>query len=149
MNLRPLRWPPALPLLARCAVMCAVLCTVAGCGAQRFIIIGTASAPSTSGYVEIEHVDKHEVAIKVRMEQLHPAERLDAAFSSYVVWLQGESGNPVRAGSLRYDADARAGELRTKTPFRKFVVKVTAEANDKPSAPSHFMVASQEVLVAD
>ena len=39
------------------------------------------------------------------------------------------------------------GELKARSPFGKFVVKVTAEANDKPQAPSDFLVASQEITL--
>jgi hypothetical protein len=64
-----------------------------------------------------------------------------------VVWFAPVSGAPHRAGILKYRADDRMAELRARSPFGKFVVKVTAEANDKPTAPSDFLVVSQEITL--
>jgi len=137
---------------------------VLGCGSDRYIVIGTARAPSTSGFVEVTGTSDASTRLKVRMEQLHAANSLDPAFHAYVVWFEGLAegkGTPsapaarasklpaVRAGSLRYSPDDRVGELQATSPYRKFVVKITAEANDKPSAPGPFVVATQEISTPD
>jgi hypothetical protein len=119
----------------------------AGCASDRHIIIGSARAPSTSGWVVIEDANSHAADVTVHLEQLHRPDQLDPALHAYVVWFEPMSGTPVRAGSLKYQADDRTGELRGRSPFGKFVVKVTAEANDKPTAPSDFLVASQEITL--
>lgn len=116
-----------------------------GCGADRFIVLGTARAPSTAGYVEASSAGGSSTEVRVHMEALHPVDSLDPALHAYVVWFENDKSPPLRAGSLRYKPDERLGELQAKAPFRKFVVKITAEANDKPKAPSEFVVATQEI----
>jgi hypothetical protein len=120
-----------------------------GCGGERYIVIGTARAPSTSGFVELTDSKQASTRVKIRMEQLHPANSLDPSVHAYVVWFQRGKDKPLRAGALHYIADERVGEVVATSPYRKFVVKITAEANDKPMAPSAFVVASQEVSVPD
>ena len=109
----------------------------------------TATAPSTSGFVKIDDASSDGADITVHMEQLHPPSRIEPSAKSYVVWLDGHQGAPVRAGKLKYNADQRTGELETHSPFLKFMVKITAEATDTPSAPSNVIVATQDVTVDD
>jgi hypothetical protein len=118
-----------------------------GCGGERYIVLGSARAPSTAGFVEASGSGGSSTDVTVHMEQLHPVDSLDPSLHAYVVWFEHGKSPPVRAGSLRYKPDDRVGELEAKAPFRKFVVKITAEANDKPSAPSEFIVATQEIFI--
>jgi hypothetical protein len=120
-----------------------------GCGSDRYIVIGTARAPSTSGFVEVTGSSGSSTELKVHMEHLHTVSSLDPSLHAYVVWFEQGKAAPLRAGSLRYLPEDRVGELEATSPYRKFVVKITAEANDKPSAPSDFVVASQEISIAD
>jgi hypothetical protein len=129
---------------ARAAV---VALAALGCGADRYIVLGTARAPSTAGFIEASGSGGSSANVEVHMEQLHPVDSLDPSLHAYVVWFEHDNSPPVRAGSLRYKADDRLGELQAKAPFRKFVVKITAEANDKPKAPSEFVVATQEISI--
>jgi hypothetical protein len=142
MHLRRVRSPfaPLLTALALAAV---------GCGSDRYIVVGTVRAPSTSGYVIAESAGAKASKLKVHMEQLHQVDSLDPSLHAYVVWCEEGKNAPVRVGSLRYRPDDRVGELDAICPFRKFVVKITAEANDKPSAESGFVVASQAISVDD
>ena len=119
----------------------------AACAADRYILIGSARVPSTSGWLLIEDAETSSAEVTVHLEQLHRPDQLDPALRSYVVWFQPVSGAPHRAGSLKYQADDRMAELKARSPFGKFVVKVTAEANDKPKTPSDFLVLSQEITL--
>lgn len=116
----------------------------AGCGGDRYIVVGSAQAPSVSGWLVIDDSE-----VTVHLEQLHPADRVDPALHTYVLWFEPGRGAPVRAGTLKYSPDNRTGELRAHAPFGNFVVKVTAEANDKPAVPSDFVVASQAIVLED
>jgi hypothetical protein len=140
MDLRRVRRPLATWLLAFAAL---------GCGSDRFIVVGTARAPSTSGYVIVKGSSGSGVKLVVHMAHLHPVDSLDPALHAYVVWFEEGKTAPVRAGALHYLPDDRVGELEAISPFRKFVVKITAEANDKPSTPSGFIVATQAVSADD
>jgi hypothetical protein len=120
----------------------------AGCGGDRYIVVGTAKAPSVSGWVALDDGE-----ITVHLEQLHPPKALDPTLRTYAVWFDSGAGSgpgaAKLAGNLKYSPDERTGELRAASPIGKFVVKVTAEANDKPAAPSDFLVASQELTLED
>jgi len=131
--------------LRRLTTACVFLAWAVACGADRYIVIGTARAPSASGYLEVQDTTAHSTQLLVRLEHLHPVDSLDPAFHAYVVWFENGTAPAVRAGSLRYNPDERVGELQAKSPYRKFVVKVTAEANDTPSAPSAYVVASEQI----
>jgi hypothetical protein len=123
-----------------------------GCGGDRYIVVGSARAPSVSGWVTIEDASESSALVTVHLEQLHPVKNLDPALRSYVLWFEpkdGGSSKAVRGGSLRYKADDRVGEVQARSPFGKFVVKVTAEANDTPGTPSDFVVASEEITLED
>jgi hypothetical protein len=133
---------------ARLLVAALLAAAVLGCGSERYIVIGTARASSASGYIKVSrHGDS--AALTVRLEQLHSVDSLDPSMHAYVVWFESPGVAPKRAGSLHYDPDTRVGELKASSPFRKFVVKVTAEANDKPGVPSSLVVASQDIAAVD
>jgi hypothetical protein len=127
----------------------AVWCIAVGaCGADaRYVVIGTARAPSASGIVEIDDIDGGNTLVTIHLEYLHPPNRLDRGYTTYVVWFQGEGGAPMRAGALSYDAEARTGDLSETSPMQKFVVKVTAERDANPSRPSEYVIATQEVAI--
>jgi hypothetical protein len=147
MDLRRVRRPIAAFPAALVAIFVSGL--LPGCGGDRYIVVATARAPSASGYVKVTGKTDKATRVTVHLEQLHPVDSLDPAMHAYVVWFEDGKVTPVLAGSLKYKADDRTGELKAESPFRKFVVKVTAEANDKPSAPSAFVVATQEISTLD
>ena len=131
-----------------CAFLLGTALASAGCGGDRYIVVGTAKAPSVSGWMVVEGAGDG-ADVTVHLEQLHPATALDPSLHAYVLWFVPPSGAAQRAGTLKYRPDERTGELKAQTPFGKFVVKVTAEANDKPAAPSDFLVASQQLTLED
>jgi hypothetical protein len=120
-----------------------------GCGDDRFIVVGTATAASTSGFVEVQDSDDDGADLLVHMEQLHPVQHVDPAAKFYVVWLDSGNGAAKLAGALSYDADKRVGELKTRSSSLKFIVKITAEKIDAPSTPSEVIVATQEISIDD
>jgi hypothetical protein len=99
--------------------------------------------------VELQSKSAQATKLRVHLEQLHPVDSLDPAMHAYVVWFENGKDAPIRAGALKYRADDRVGELTATSPYRKFIVKVTAEANDTPSAPGGFVVASEEISTLD
>jgi hypothetical protein len=130
-------------------VLTSALAGTLACASSRVIVLGSARAPSAAGYVEVDGTTDTTTKVNVHLEFLHRVDSLDPALHAYVVWFDNGKNPPVRAGSLTYDADKRTGQLEAVSPYRKFVVKVTAEANDTPSAPSDFVVATQDVSTLD
>jgi hypothetical protein len=120
-----------------------------GCGGDRYIVIGSARAYSTAGWVDVTDKAAKSTEVKVHLEYLHPVDSFDPSLHAYVVWFEDGTAAPVRAGSLKYAPDERTGELKARSPYRKFVVKVTAEANDTVSAPSAFVVATQDISTVE
>lgn len=149
MRLRSFRRPlPRLLWLWFSAALWA--CALAsGCGGDRYIVIGSARAYSTAGWVEVSKASDSTSRVDLRLQYLHPVDSLDPSLHAYVVWFEDGKSAPVRAGSLKYVPDERVGELKATSPYRKFVVKVTAEANDRVSVPSTFVVATQDIDTAD
>jgi len=139
---------PAPRLLRQLGCLVAVLGSLYGCGDDRFVVIGTPEAPSTSGYVEVDDEDDGVSAIVV-LKHLHPPASLSAEFTHYVVWMAGPAGTPRRVGTLEYDPDHRVGTLTTHSPSFQFTVTVTAESSAEPKAPDGLLVAKQEVVYDD
>ena len=116
------------------------------CGADgRFVVIGTARAPSASGIVEVDEIDGGSTFVTIHLEHLHPPERLAPGHTAYVVWFQGVGGAPMRAGTLAYDPNERTGDLSETSSSHDFIVKVTVERDENPATPSEFVIATQEV----
>jgi len=85
------------------------------------------------------------VQLALHLEHLHPAEHVDPELHAYAVWIEDGKQPAVRAGVLTYRPQRRLGEASVRSPYRKFIVKVTAEANDTPSVPSDLVVVSEQI----
>ena len=133
------RWP--LPALA-------LLCALWACGADgRYVMIGSAKAPSASGIVEVDDIGDGSSQVAVHLEFLHAPGQLDPSLKHFVVWFVPLTGGVVRGGVLAYDPVARTGDLTQTAPFHHFTVKVTAEHDDHPAAPGPVVIATQDVRI--
>lgn len=120
------------------------------CGADaRYIVIGSAKMPSTSGTVELEELDGGSTLVTVHLQYLHPPARVEEGATQYVAWFQGPSGAPVRAGTLQYNPEERTGDLTATAPFDDLTVKITAEHDATPVTPSSAVIATQSVRIED
>jgi len=129
-------------------VVLSVLSALAACGADgRFVLLGSARAPSASGIVEVDDLGGSNAQVAVHLEYLHPPGRLDSSLKTFVVWFVPPVGGAVRAGTLRYDSAQRTGDLTVTSPFHRFTLLVTAEREQKPPKPSAYVIATQEVIV--
>jgi hypothetical protein len=133
-----------------CSLVLGLCLVLAACGADgRFVMIGTAKAPSASGIVELDDIGGGSSQVAVHLEFLHPPGKLDPSLTRYVVWfvpLPGSgAGSAVRAGALVYDPVARTGDLTQTSPFHAFTVKVTAERDERPARPGNVVIATQDV----
>ena len=106
-----------------------------GCGGDRFIVVGTAKAPSVSGWVNIKGASKTGAEVTVHLEQLHPPNHLDSSLKSYVVWFEPNGQPPQNMGTIKVN-DNLESEFQTRTPFKVFKVYVTAEEGPKVTTPS-------------
>ena len=116
-------------------------------GGGRYIVVGTAKAPSTSGIIEVDELDGGSRLVTIHMEHLHPPDRLEEAYDRYVVWFEEpNSGKALRAGELTYNPDNRTGDLSETSPMPAFTIKITAEKKDNSGdSPHGLLVASQRI----
>ncbi|MDD9965995.1 MAG: hypothetical protein OXR73_07230 [Myxococcales bacterium] len=121
--------------------------SASGCAAGgRYVVVGTAKAPSTSGIIEVDELDGGSRLVTIHMEHLHPPERLSESYDHYVVWFEDpRGGHPIRAGELAYNPDNRTGDLSETSPLSEFTIKITAEKDRVGSTPSAYLVATQPV----
>lgn len=116
----------------------------AGCGADRFVVVGTPEAPTTSGYIEVEDDDAG-AWTSVFMHHLHPPDRLAPGLTCYILWFQPRGGEPQRVGALVYYPDERKGKLKGRRPAGPFTILITAEKSQRPAAPTGLLVAEQQI----
>jgi len=116
-----------------------------GCGPSEYPIVGSARAAGADGTVQVEDVEGGNHLVTVHMAHLPPPNRLGTGMTTYVVWFTGQGAQPVKAGTLDFDADAREGNMMATTPLKNFEIKVTAEQNAGVAAPSEYVVASRRV----
>lgn len=132
------------------ACACVLALWVGGCGADaRYIVIGSAKAPSASGIVELEELDGGSTLVTVHLQYLHPPSRVEEGATEYVAWFQGPTGAPIRAGAMTYNPEQRTGDLAATAPFRDLTVKITAERDASPVTPSAAVIATQSVRIED
>ncbi len=138
------------PSAVSCLCLLLAASPLVGCGADaRYVVIGSPRAPTTSGIVELEELDGGSTLVTVHLEHLHPPTRLDQGTTQYVAWFEGPTGAPIRAGTVRYDPEARTGDLTATSPFDKLTVKITAERDASPATPSATVIATQSVRIED
>ena len=132
-------------------IVAMLLCAaVTACGADaRYVVIGSARAPSASGIVELEELDGSSTLVTVHLEYLHPPSKIDAQATQYVAWFEGPSGAPLRAGTVHYNPETRTGDLTATSPFDQLTVKITAERDGTPPTPSSTVIATQSVRIED
>ena len=132
-----------------CAACLAAVLALSGCGADgRYVMLGSARAPSTSGTVEVDEVGRENTQVSIHLEYLHPPEHIDSSLTQYMVWFEPKPGRgAVRAGALKFDPAQRTGDLSATSPFRRFGVKITAERPGTPAKPSEFIVAAQDIAL--
>src|SRR5262245_4145551 len=76
---------------------------LAACSGDRYIVVGSARAPSTSGWVVIADATSHSADVTVHLEHLPRAKQLDPGLRIYVVWFEPtQGGAPNRAGTMKY-----------------------------------------------
>lgn len=128
------------------AGMLALLSPVGACGgAGQFVVTGTERSVGVDGVIEIVRQQEDINVIDVVLINLPPPERHEKGRKHFVVWLTPKDGQPIRAGRLSYDPDARRGTLRATTPNDQVFVQVTAESTSRINQPSDFVVISRHV----
>jgi hypothetical protein len=115
---------------------------IAGCGlfgpqTQAYPLDVTGNLPAAQGLVTVKPLDNGDNSVEVVVNHLAPPERSTPNATAYVVWFVPRmGGEPQNMGRLALDKNLR-GTFRTKTAFRDFDVRVTAEPNAAVTTPTH------------
>ena len=131
---------------SRFLVMLAGVVVIAACGgASEYAVQGMAPAQGADGEITVEATDAGNQTLVVTMNHLMPPDRLGNGLTSYVVWIIPEGRDAELAGILAYDPEERTGQLMTTTPYPRFQVLVTAEAERRPHSPGEIIVVRRSV----
>jgi len=132
-----------LPTLSGIAVVLA-----SGCAqpTQTYRLGQRPHAPTVTGSLTVERLDRGQHLLVVQLEQLPPPEHVGPGLRRYVVWLEDAEGGQVEVvGTLRYDRNHRSGNLLATTDLDTFTVRVTGERDEPPRAPSPVLLAERRV----
>jgi outer membrane protein OmpA-like peptidoglycan-associated protein len=103
---------------------------------------GTNLVPAATGKAKI--INKRGLTdIHVDMENLRPANALDATYLTYVVWAISPEGNAKNLGEL-VEKDSRAS-IHATTNLQSFALVVTAEPDFAVAEPSELVVAENSL----
>jgi hypothetical protein len=133
--------------LAGCLAASVILTTACG-GPLRYMVPGTEKAPGADAeVVAVVNPDQSTTKFDVRATYLPPPGRIAEGTDSYVVWVRRDSSQPwTRVGTLKYDPNARTGEMReVSVPETAFELAITAESGPVPGSPSNDVVFAQVV----
>ncbi|HMU44885.1 MAG TPA: hypothetical protein PKC72_00895 [Chitinophagaceae bacterium] len=95
--------------------------------------------PAAEGYVKLNSDKNNNTAIKVKVNNLAPAERLGSSDKVYVVWMRTKKNGIRNIGQLEGKSDllssARSAELQTITVFEPTSFFITAETDAAVQIP--------------
>ncbi|OFV94871.1 MAG: hypothetical protein A3F68_01575 [Acidobacteria bacterium RIFCSPLOWO2_12_FULL_54_10] len=117
----------------RIIFLLAVLFT-AGCAKRvRFEPLPLARGAKATGRVELTYDQNN--TLDVRMENLPDPSSLNPQYSRYVLWVSTpDRQHIVNAGQMRVDETNKA-QIKSLTPFREFILFITAESRGDAQAP--------------
>lgn len=118
----------------------------AGCGSgtRTYPAAGTDISPAASGDIRVGKTEGAQ-RVDIDLRHLAPPGRLGAGLSQYAVWVVPEGLSPMLAGILAYDTAQQSGRLHATTPYERFEVLVTAEAEPIGTQPSGIVVLRRSV----
>jgi hypothetical protein len=135
--------------LLRLALALLVCATFLGCGGPlRFTPQGTEKAPGADALITAAvNAEMVITRLNITVKNLPPPGRLEPSASDFVVWARKDGDTPwQRIGALKYDGDARKGELvEASVPQTQFELIISIEKQSDPASPSPSVVISQKI----
>jgi hypothetical protein len=114
---------------------------------QTWTMRASDTVPAAAGKVEVATEKDGNHSVKVEVKHMALPARAFEGTEAYVVWFKAENGSFQNVGTLAVDKDLN-GKLTTKTPFNRFDVLVTAEADPLATTPGSHAVLNARVEVA-
>jgi hypothetical protein len=133
---------------SRFLVLMAVVGFTACSGTLKYPLQSSGKVVGSDAEV-IANINKEQAntRLEIKTTNLPPPDRVEAGTDSWVVWQRRDKGtNWSRVGVLKYDPDARRGELIDVTvPETEFDLQITPESGPSPGAATNPAVFSQRV----
>jgi hypothetical protein len=116
-------------------------------GPLKYDAISSPRAPGADASITADvRKDQHQTELRLEIENLPPAERVDADSQHYVAWYRRDAKETwTRIAGLDYEADSREATLQTAVPETQFDLWVTAEKDLDVASPSPNVVFTQRV----
>jgi hypothetical protein len=126
----------------------AVAGLLAACGGPlKYEAISSPKAPGADASITADvHEDQHQTDLKLDIDHLPPASRVDPDSTHYVAWYRRDDKDTwTRLAGLVYEEGSREGTLRTAVPETHFDLWVTTERDVDAVSPSPNVVFTQRV----
>jgi hypothetical protein len=121
---------------------------LAACGGPlKYEAISSPRAPGADASITADvRKDEHQTELKLEIENLPPADRVDPGSAHYVVWYRRDADQAwKRIAGLDYEVDSREARLQTAVPETAFDLWVTTEHELDAVSPSPNVVFQQHV----
>lgn len=122
---------------SRGVALVACLAGLAGCGGSTYVLTPDAAVPFAKGEVAAAAADNGNMEYTVDVEHLGDPAKLDAAATTYIVWVlpKKDEATLQNVGALKVDGDYN-GSLSFKSAFKSFDLTITAEASADVTKPT-------------
>jgi hypothetical protein len=121
---------------------------LAACGGPlEYEAISSPRAPGADASITADvQKDQHQTELRLEIDNLPPAERVDAGSQHYVAWYRHDEKEAwKRIAGLNYEADEREATLQTAVPETSFELWVTTEKDLEAVSPSPKLVFEQRI----
>jgi len=126
----------------------AVAGMLAACGGPlKYDAISSPRAPGADASITADvREDQHQTELRLEIENLPPAARVEAGSEHYVAWYRRDSKETwKRIAGLEYEVDSREAVLQTAVPETSFELWVTTEKDLDVVSPSPSIVFEQRI----
>ena len=116
-------------------------------GPLEYQSISSPIAPGADATITADvQKDQHQTDLRLEIENLPPADRVEAGSEHYVAWYRHDKDETwKRIAGLAYEEDARQATLQTAVPETSFDLWVTTEKDVDAVSPSPNVVFQQRV----
>src|SRR5690606_2970513 len=134
-----------LHLMHKGALPFLTLALILTCGAcsRKVAFSPSSTVPAADGWARVKKTENH-YAVKIRIANLAPAERLNPPQRVYIVWVDTESDGVRWLGSMnsskKFMSKALSASLDATIPYKPVMVMITAEDETRPSSPGTFKI---------
>ncbi len=133
-----------MPLL-KMTLTLAVFALVAACATPSQMTTGP-SVLGANGQVEVNQGPNGNTLVKVTINHLASPDKVAPGAKVYVVWIQStDGGTQQNVGQIQISGDEK-GVLETLTPFKSFIVTVTAEPASSATTPTSNPVLTTRIV---